>query len=43
MRVTFARVALVGTVAAAALVTTPALAQENAEKNPAAKRVSVGC
>jgi iron complex outermembrane recepter protein len=35
MRVTFARAALLGTVAAAALVTTPAIAQENPDTNPA--------
>jgi iron complex outermembrane receptor protein len=34
MRVTFARVALLGTVAAAALVTTPAAAQENPDTKP---------
>ncbi len=36
MRVTFARAALLGTVAAAALITTPAVAQENPDTNPAA-------
>jgi iron complex outermembrane receptor protein len=35
MRVTFARAALLGTVAAAALVTTPAVAQENPDTSPA--------
>ena len=35
MRVTFARVALLGTVAAAALATTPAAAQENPDTKPA--------
>jgi iron complex outermembrane receptor protein len=35
MRLTFARAALLGTVAAAALVTTPAIAQENADTKPA--------
>lgn len=35
MRVTFVRAALFGTVAAAALVSTPALAQENEDTNPA--------
>ena len=35
MRVTSARVALLGTVAAAALFTTPAIAQENPNTNPA--------
>ena len=35
MRVTYARVALLGTVAAAALVTTPAAAQENPNAKPA--------
>jgi iron complex outermembrane receptor protein len=35
MRVTSARVALLGTVAAAALFTTPAIAQENRNTNPA--------
>jgi iron complex outermembrane receptor protein len=34
MRVTFARAALLGTVAAAALVTTPAFAQENPDTSP---------
>jgi iron complex outermembrane receptor protein len=35
MRASFARAALLGTAAAAALITTPALAQENADTNPA--------
>ena len=35
MRVTFVRAALLGTVAAAALVTSPAFAQENSKTNPA--------
>ncbi|HVU31113.1 MAG TPA: TonB-dependent receptor [Sphingomicrobium sp.] len=34
MRVTFVRAALLGTVAAAALITTPALAQENPDTSP---------
>jgi iron complex outermembrane receptor protein len=37
MRVTIARAALLGTVAAAALFTSPAFAQENAATSPAAK------
>jgi iron complex outermembrane receptor protein len=37
MRVTFARAALLGTVAAAALITTPAVAQENPDTNPATR------
>ena len=35
MRVTFVRAALLGTVAAAALATNPAIAQENPDSNPA--------
>jgi iron complex outermembrane receptor protein len=35
MRVTFKRVALLGTAAAAALITTPVVAQENPDTNPA--------
>ena len=39
MRLTFARAALLGTVAAAALVTTPAIAQENADTKPATPEI----
>lgn len=37
MRVTFARAALLGTVAAAALIATPAVGQENSDTNPKAQ------